>query len=84
MSENNKPPTTPAGWMIGSTYVATGGRVCPKCSSTKVGTRSDADDALVRGSTDMIVLGPMNCRDCGAEWDEVYRLAGYDPKAGAA
>lgn len=51
-------------------YVKAGGGVCPNCKSENIeGRHIDADGPQA--------FQKVGCLDCGTEWKDVYRLAGY-------
>ncbi len=54
-------------------YVEAGGSECPACGSghMKLGE-------IVPPEHDSIVWQSITCTGCGAKWDEIYKLAGYE------
>ncbi len=53
-------------------YTDTHGSQCPWCRSGGIegvrGIEAEADEAWQR----------IRCRDCGQEWDDIYKLIGYE------
>ena len=52
-------------------YAGKGGIICPKCESTDI----------VGGSVNIeegTATQPMSCNGCGAAWDDIYDLVGYE------
>jgi len=56
--------------MSATTYVAAKGDLCPACQSTEV---SGHGTDCARGE----IALEMICSNCGASWDDVYKLTGY-------
>jgi len=54
-------------------YVEKGGGYCPACGTYEVGYGS----LDVEGNP-AVVAQKVWCLDCGAEWWDVYRMAGYE------
>lgn len=51
-------------------YLQKGGGICPECRSDQIeGGAIDVDGPTASQS--------VGCNDCGAEWKDVYHLAGY-------
>lgn len=71
--KTEKVPRTPAGWMLGSEFVATQGRKCPKCG----GKTQVIGDPVYRYPN---IVVPTSCDACPAKFDTLYGLIGYDPK----
>jgi DNA-directed RNA polymerase subunit RPC12/RpoP len=54
------------------TYKGHNGNACPKCGSTNI---SSIDFVQADG---MSAWQDIACRDCGAEWQDLYTLTGID------
>lgn len=52
-------------------FTRLGGLQCPGCNSTNL----EADRVEADGSD---AWGKVHCLDCGATWNDIYKLAGYD------
>lgn len=60
-----------AKFLTSEKYVKCGGSCCPLCQSKDVtGGCFDADGNYV--------WCEVSCEDCGATWDDIYVLNGYD------
>jgi formate dehydrogenase maturation protein FdhE len=53
-------------------YAATRGRICPACAGTDI---ANGDDITVGRSR---ITRRLCCENCGATWDAVYTLSGYE------
>jgi hypothetical protein len=62
-------PLTPAD------YAATRGRICPACAGTDI---ANGDDITVGRQ---IITRRLCCENCGATWDAIYTLSGYEQLA---
>jgi hypothetical protein len=53
-------------------YAATLGRICPACAGTDI---ANEDDITIGRSR---ITRRLGCENCGATWDAVYTLSGYE------
>lgn len=56
-----------------SEYAERGGLSCPLCASDKLST-----DGFFSSRDDLKVEISVYCRACGASWEDVYVLEGYE------
>ena len=61
----HKPSLTP------QQYAAHGGEHCPMCESRDIGWRTEPE------MIGMTAEQRAECNECGAQWDDLYRLDGY-------
>ncbi len=50
-------------------YLDSKGGICPECGSHNI------DGYEIENAVEDTILGHVACSDCGATWDEVYKLA---------
>lgn len=54
-------------------YVESGGSVCPFCGSSDISACGPLDaDSIVAWQN-------VTCSDCDRDWNDLYRLVGYEP-----
>jgi hypothetical protein len=56
-------------------YVAASGQKCPACGSQEIEAERLDSDTLNPTATVIVIV--VNCNACGAGWDDVYRIEGY-------
>lgn len=66
-----KMPKKPKPLMGQRTYLKHGGGKCPACESKAI----SADELNIDGAQ---AWCGVSCNDCGATWNDVYKLAGYE------
>jgi len=52
-------------------YIQELGQVCPVCKASDIRTDGEAN------FDDDYAWQRVNCKDCNARWDDVYKLVGY-------
>jgi len=52
-------------------YVAHGALICPSCESMNIESGAVENDCATAWAS-------VKCHDCGATWDDVYALTGYE------
>lgn len=57
--------------MTPSQYMDFGGQQCPLCRSHEISGEAPEVDVLTAWQ-------PVSCSDCGAEWDDLYGMTGYE------
>ena len=64
--------TSTQGPLSSADYAATGGTICPACAGPDMAN----GDAITVGR--QIITRRLCCENCGATWDGVYTLSGYE------